>query len=352
MTDISKGQSVAYATDWVISARLASVLPPFTAMIYPWAVWCFYNSVSVMREVEGSEKIIPLTAAVVALLLTAIPSMVSYLMLLRPLERQDQYAGTRWITYLAFAAPAFFTVERVVFAGFRSAIDDRFLWVPIWAVLLIVAAIGRKTQVKPQPAWTTKLQVAHGVVAALILVSFLAAHVWNHFLGLLGPQVHIAVMETLRVFYRSGVVEPVLVAFFLFQMVTGARLASIRQFTQGDRFRTLQVATGVGLMAFLLAHMTVIFIVARWENGVDTNWTFATGFKIGMLGNLSNSRQVPYYWFALVATISHLACGLRMVLLAHGWRTMVVNRIALSIIIGGAVLTTAILAGMLGVRFG
>jgi hypothetical protein len=183
-------------------------------------------------------------------------------------------------------------------------------------------------------------------------VTFLLAHIWNHLLGLLGPQVHIAVMETLRIFYRAGVVEPILVALFLFQMVSGARLASIRQFTQGDRFRTLQVATGVGLMAFLCAHMLVIFIVARYENNFDTNWTFATGFKIGILGNLSNARQVPYYWFALVATISHIACGLRVVLLAHGWRTIVVNRVAISLMIGGAVLATAILAGMLGVRFG
>jgi hypothetical protein len=138
MSDISKDQVLSYgAGELAISARTASILPPLAALIYPWTVWCFFNSVSVLRDAQGQDKIIPFSAAIVSLLLTALPSLISYLMLLRPLEREDRFAGTRWITYLAFAAPAFYTVERVVFAGFRSTVDDRFLWVPIWAVLLM-----------------------------------------------------------------------------------------------------------------------------------------------------------------------------------------------------------------------
>jgi hypothetical protein len=352
MTDISKIRDASYPAGFAVSARAAAMLPPAMALAYPWAVWCFYNAVVAMRAVEGSQKILPLLAAIVALGLAAVPSLVSYLMLLRPVARQDRFAGTRWISYLAFAAPAFFTVERVVFAGLRSQLDDRLIWVPIWAALVVVAGVGRPARIASQPAWTGRLRAAHGVSAALILVSFLLVHLGNHFVGLLGPEVHRDVMQALRGWYRADLVEWALVALFLFQMVSGARLAAIRQLAQGDAFRTLQVATGVGLMAFLLAHMTVIFIVARWENGIDTDWVFATGFKIGMLGNLSNARQVPYYGFALVTTITHLACGLRVVLLAHGWRQAAVNRIALALMAGGAALATAILAGMLGVRLG
>ncbi|TAK48467.1 MAG: hypothetical protein EPO23_07495 [Xanthobacteraceae bacterium] len=355
MTDIAdliEGQTESYQTGTLISARIASVLPPLMALCYPWSVWCFYNSISIMREVDSREKIVPLIAATISIILTAVPSLISYLMLLRPVERHDQFAGMRWITYLAFAAPALFTLERVVFAGFRSSIDDRYLWVLIWALLVAAAAIGRQPQTKRQPAWTRKLQFAHGTSAAIILIVFLVVHLGNNFIGLLGAPVHIDLMESLRIWYRAGVVEVTLVGLFLFQMVSGARLASIRQFAPGDSFRTLQVATGVGLMAFLLAHMIVIFIVARWEFGVDTNWTFATSFKVGILGSLSNSRQVPYYWFALVVTLSHLACGLRVVLLAHGWRVAIVNRLAISIMIGSALFATATVAGMLGLRLG
>lgn len=72
MTDISKDQAASYAVRGLaISARTASVLPPLMAMIYPWTVWCFFNSVSAMRDAQGQDKIIPLTAAVVSLLLSS-----------------------------------------------------------------------------------------------------------------------------------------------------------------------------------------------------------------------------------------------------------------------------------------
>jgi hypothetical protein len=308
--------------------------------------------VSALKDAGASDSLLFSSAVVISLVLTAVPSIISYLMLLRPIERADCFAGTRWITYLAFAAPALYTFERVVFAGFRSTLDDRFLWVPIWAILAGIAAIGSTQKVKPQPAWAGRLKLAHGVVAAIILLTFLIVHLGTHIVGLLGSQVHIAITEILRLWYRANLVEPILVALFVFQVFSGARLAAIRQFAPGDRFRTLQVATGVGLMAFLLAHMTVIFIVARWQNNLDTNWIFATGFKVGILGSFSNSRQVPYYWFALVTTVSHLACGLRVILLTHGWRMAVVNRLTISIVGFGALVATAILAGMLGLRLG
>ncbi|MBR0717960.1 hypothetical protein [Bradyrhizobium liaoningense] len=351
MTDVAPAESLSVRGGPVISARMAAILPPFLALLYPLAVWGLFASASLMREAEGTTKIAALYGATASLLCAAIPSLVSFAMLVGHNGREG-YSGTRWITLLAFAAPALFTVERVIAAGFRWTFDDRLVWIVVWVALTAIAAAGRERKARLQPAWTGRLRFAHGVSAAVILALFLIAHLGNHFIGLLGTDLHIQVMEMLRVWYRSGIVEPVIVALFLFQVASGVWLASIRQYAPNDPFRMLQVATGVGVAAFLSAHMLVIFIVARWGVGIDTNWVFATGFKVGLLGNLSNARQVPYYLFATFVTIAHLACGLRVVLLAHSWRIAITNRIAVGIIVSGGVFAIATVAGMLGLRLG
>jgi hypothetical protein len=50
--------------------------------------------------------------------------------------------------------------------------------------------------------------------------------------------------------------------------------------------------------------------------------------------------------------VAHLACGLRIVLLGHGWRVAAVNRLAIGIICAGAVVAVAIIAAMMGLRLG
>ncbi len=351
MTDINERRVVAAETGALSSARLAAVLPPVLALLYPWSVWCFYISTTAVRESSGRAMALPLIASAVSLALTATPTIVSYLMLVRPIERNDRFVGTRWITYLAFATPAFYTAERVFFAMFRSPADDRYLWTLIWAVLVVVAAIGRPHRLARQPSWAGQLRVMHGVAAASIVVAFLIAHFGNHLAALFGTQAHVDVQDALRLWYRNYVIEPAIVALFLFQVASGVTLASIYQYAQGDRFRTLQVATGIGVMAFLLAHMTVILIVARAQYDLNTNWLFATSVRTGgILSNANNARQVPYYLFATMATIGHLACGLRIVLLGYGWRVAAVNRLAIGIMCAGAVVAAAIMAAMMGLR--
>src|SRR5262249_20460990 len=138
MTDISR--SAAPALQMTLSARAASVLPPLAAMTYPLYVWCFFTSLTAMRAAEGSAKVVLLFATAASLCLTAIPTLVSFLLLVRPAAPSDPFFGRRWIAFLAFASPALFTFERVVFAGLRSSMDDRLIWVPIWAALAIFAA--------------------------------------------------------------------------------------------------------------------------------------------------------------------------------------------------------------------
>ena len=350
MTDISHSSAPAFHATYGLSARAAAVLAPLTAMTYPLYVWCFFTSLTAMRAAEGTGKAALLFTTAASLCLTAIPTLVSYLLLVRPSDRSDPFSGKRWIAYLAFASPALFTFERVVFVGLRSTMDDRLIWVPVWAALAIFAVIPSERRAAVRPVRTGRLRFAHGVSAALILALFLIVHLGNNFIGLLGAQAHIDAMEFLRNWYRAGVVEVAIVGLFLFQVGSGLKLASLQHPTVSDPFRTLQIASGIGLMAFLSAHLLVIFVVARTMNNIDTNWIFATGFKIGILGNLNNARQAPYYWFALFATFAHLACGLRIVMLGHGVRRMLSDRLALAIICIGALFASATVAGLVGVR--
>lgn len=351
MTDIGQRPPALVESRAFITARLASALPPLLALLYPWPVWAFYTSTAWIRESSGWTMALPLLAAAVSLASAAAPTIVSYLMLLRPLEREDRFAGTRWIIYLAFAAPAFYTAERVFFAVFRSPADDRYVWTAIWAALVVMAMIGRQHRVARQPLWTNRLRVVHGIAAVLIVVAFLAAHFGNHLFALFGTQAHTDAQDVLRLWYRNYLVEPIIIALFLFQVASGVTLARIYQFAQGDRFRTLQVATGIGIFAFLLAHMTVILIVARTQNNLDTNWLFATSARTGgVVASANNARQVPYYLFAMMTTVAHLACGLRIVWLGHGWRVATVNRLAIGIICAGALVAVAIMAAMMGLR--
>src|SRR5688572_3386791 len=89
----------------LITARLASILPPALALLFPLSVWCFYTSTVMVRQAGGWSMVLPLVAAAISLALAAAPTIASYLMLLRPLEQADRFAGTRWITYLAFVTP-------------------------------------------------------------------------------------------------------------------------------------------------------------------------------------------------------------------------------------------------------
>src|SRR5438094_305111 len=54
-----------------------------------------------------------------------------------------------------------------------------------------------------------------------------------------------------------------------------------------------------------------------------------------MLVTLSNLRLIAHYWVGPIAIITHVACGLRMVLLQHDISPPTANRLALALITVG-----------------
>lgn len=69
-----------------------------------------------------------------------------------------------------------------------------------------------------------------------------------------------------------------------------------------------------------------------------------------MLVSLSNLRLIAHYWVGPVAIVTHVACGLRMVLLQHDISPAMANRLTLALITAGVVASCLILVALLNVH--
>src|SRR5262249_7880782 len=127
------------------------------------------------------------------------------------------------------------------------------------------------------------LRVAHGVAALALVMIFLALHIANHLMFPAGEATYDAVMKAFRHGYRTGILQPLVVTLFLFQVGTGLFFAWRLTAAPSDRFRTLQIASGVYLAFYVLGHMDSVFIFARTYLGIDTGWSFATGAPTGLV---------------------------------------------------------------------
>ena len=145
------------------------------------------------------------------------------------------------------------------------------------------------------------LHLASGLLIAL----FVVLHIGNHLAMFAGQAAHIAVMESLRPFYRNLVAETLLMLALAFQLSTG--LAMIWR-TRGERRVGLarwQAISGVVLALFILNHVGAVW-GGRLLLGLDTNYHFAAaGMHAGYAGFF-----VPYYFLGVTALFVHAACAL------------------------------------------
>ena len=76
----------------------------------------------------------------------------------------------------------------------------------------------------------------------------------------------------------------------------------------------------------------------------------SSGAPAGLLADAWSVRLVPHYALGVFCALVHLACGLRVVLLAHGWRPAVVNRAWRVGLAASAVTAALIVAGLCGLQ--
>ena len=246
-------------------------------------------------------------------------------------------------------------VLRVVFLGvvqalIHSPIPDEIVWCVLWLALAIWSQTARNRVAATRPT-VGRWRIVHGMTAALLCL-YVAFHLANHLFGLIGPDAHAAVMKIGRVVYRSRAGEPLLVAAMLFQIGTGLFLAWRWSAAPQGFHRTFQVASGAYLSLYILGHMNSVFIYARSFLGIPTDWNFAIGAPTGLIHDAWNIRLLPHYALGVFFVLSHLASGLRVVLIAHGVDRHRADRLWIAGAATSAAISAAIMAGMCGVRIG
>ncbi|MGN8546220.1 hypothetical protein ACQPTN_15680 [Bradyrhizobium sp. 13971] len=111
-----------------------------------------------------------------------------------------------------------------------------------------------------------------------------------------------------------------------------------------------QIGSGVYLAAFIVTHLNSALISARAVHHIDTNWAWASGAPVGLIHDAWSIRLVPHYALGVFFVLAHLTSGLRGVLIAHGVAATAANRTWATGVAIGALVATAIMSGLCGVR--
>jgi hypothetical protein len=345
-------QDASTRTDW-LRTRRALLLAPILALAYPFLLEGFTASVSaVLSGSGGFDAWLAITATLMLAFAVPILALLAAMSLAAVDLPTVAQRRALHVALVAVAVPPGFVFLGVVLTMLHSPIPDTWIWVAAWAAAGVsVALADNKSQTKPTPAavagWP---RVAHGISALCIVVLFLALHISNHLFFVEGQAGYMVIMKLFRHVYREAVVQPIVVALFLFQVASGLYLAIGRVSAPMDGFRTFQVASGVFLAFYILGHMDSVFIFARTYNGIDTDWGFATGAPAGLVKDAWNIRLVPHYGLAIFFVLAHLMSGLRVILLAHGVRRALADRTMIGGAVAAAAINSLVMLGMCGVR--
>lgn len=146
-----------------------------------------------------------------------------------------------------------------------------------------------------------RLHLSSGMLIGL----FLIAHMANHVAMFWGQAAHIAMMETLRPFYRNMLAETVLMLALAWQIVSGLTMIWRTRSDRQGLVPKLQMWSGIILALFLANHVGAVW-GGRLFFELDTNYHFAAaGMHAGYAGFF-----VPYYFVGVAALFVHAACAL------------------------------------------
>jgi hypothetical protein len=338
-----------------LRARFEMLLLPLLALAYPFILQGFHGSITSILDAGGAPDIGGWIGAVLTLAAAFGVTIVALLMAMkltavaRPTIAESR---AKKIAFMTVAAPSIFVFANVVMYMLHLPAEVIWAWVGAWALALLYVATGdghteAKLRQAANPGW---LRVSHGVSALGILFLYLSLHLSNHLFFIAGQQTYMAVMHLFRQFYRSNLIQPLLVGLFLFQAASGLYMVSRIRTNGIDHFRTFQVASGVFLSIYITGHLDSVFIYARTFAGIDSGWAFATGAPAGLLKDAWNIMLVPHYGLGVFFVLSHLFAGARAVMLNHGIGKVFVNRFMVSGSTFAAATAMFIMLGMCGVR--
>jgi hypothetical protein len=325
-----------------VQARWASYLPAVAVLAYPFLLDAFHAAI-------GAGATIPAALLLAAALAVPLLGLATAYRLSQNPRPDVRDLRARRFAYASMTTPPLFVFIGVAPGLLGIHLSDEVIWIVLWLMLA-----GATWLLPDRPAERTRTpgvrwRVAHGL-SALAIACFVLFHLANHLSGLIGPDLHTAVMKAGRTVYRSTFVEPVLVTLLLFQIVSGLTLFWRWSALKADIFRAFQIGSGLYLAVFLLAHLNSAFISARAVHHIDTNWAWAAGLPTGLIRDGWNIRLLPHYAFGALFVLGHLASGARVVMLNHRVHLAFANRFWGLSIGAAALIATAIIAGLCGVR--
>ena len=306
---------------------LLRVSSPLIGLIYPVLVW--------------SVHAISPFALVLTLLAPALCLFLAFW-----LAKENLYRFATTVAYLGVGAPALYSflggwLDSQRWLPYRA----NGVWAILWCGLVLLTLFERPESIEYTGVRPARLAFAHGISAAVIM-TFAVFHLANHLGGILGGEIHMAIMRHLRVVYRQLVVETVLISCVLFQVGSGLVLLLRRTRRSASGWiEVLQNATGVYLILFFASHLSAV-MRTRYIHHTDTNWIWLTADNL--LTDSWSVRLVPYYFLGVLALAVHGACGLRWVLSQHGKQLLANRAFFASIAAGALTALVAITALVLG----
>jgi hypothetical protein len=329
--------------------KLRELAPAAAAMSYPFLLNGFHLAVTVPG---GSLSTARMAGAALCLLAAMAVPLFALASAFRLTNASPSFfeLRARRLAYFTIGVPPLFVLTGVALGFVHLHVSDELVWIVGWLAAGVYVLLGGESV--PELAATrtiSKLRVAHGVAAALV-VSFVLFHLSNHLLGLVGPGLHASAMKMGRRVYRSPVVEPVLVGLMLFQVISGARLACRWSGVPVDAYRVFQIGSGTYLAAFIVTHLNSALVSARAVHKIETNWAWASGAPTGLIHDAWNIRLLPHYAFGVFFILAHLGSGLRGIVIAHGMTVTVANRLWTAGLVVSGLVSVAIMSGLCGVR--
>lgn len=324
---------------------LLALSPAFAAISYPFLLQAFHRAVT--GEGDTARLLAPLLL-LLALLMPAWGFALALRWSKQPSPSRFQL-GARTLAYISVATPPLFVFIAFLLNVLGHPLPEPWAWIILWSAGAAWVLSRRRqtpaTAALPNP----KLRVVHGAIAALLII-YILFHLANHLFGLIGPQAHADVMKLGRAVYRARLIEPLLVALLLLQVISGGWLALRWGAQQNDGYRVFQIASGTYLWFFILTHMNSALVSARAMQHIDTNWAWASGAPTGLIMDAWNIRLLPHYALGVFFVLAHLASGLRVVLIAHGVNTIAVNRAWIGALVLCALISVTIMSGLCGLR--
>ena len=182
-------------------------------------------------------------------------------------------------------------------------------------------------------------------LSAVLIAAFACLHIVNHLVGLSGAAEHIAFMEAARPVYRFPLVEFVLLSCVALQIVSGLTFVVRGWKQRHGLIPWLQAISGTYLSFFLLVHVGAV-LYGRAALNLNTNFYFAAaGFHVAPF----QFFFAPYYFLAVVALFTHLAC-------AAYWHSQDLSRLTKVLVVAvpsalGAIASLLIVLSLAGALF-